>query len=397
MKLGRYSNYDPKRKRQRYPFMSLTDDERLRHVWILGKSGTGKSTFLGNLAAQDFDNGFTLIDPHGDLARELLDHIPPEHVNKTIYFDVADTQHPIGFNPLQPTDNNSLLASMLMDAFSHIWDIGPHTPQLEQILFNAIAAVLEKPNPTFLTLWQFLNTKKHAAKDPVIEQFWREYDSWPQKDKHERTLSTKNKIGQLLSDTTLRHILCQKSPIDFHRILANQEILIVNLNQARLGFRKAALLGTLLITQLHHAALQRQDRTLYPLYCDEFHSFGSTAFVEMLSGIRKFGVAMTLSHQYVDQLTPEMQRALVGTVGTTVAFKLGAFDTKLVQISDYDLANTATYEAVVRTPRDFQQIFTEPIQAKRYGKSDAIINRSRWLAANRDALADKLLRFLETG
>lgn len=294
-------------------------------MWVLGKTGMGKSTFLLNCIAQDIraGRGCFVIDPKGDLALDVLSVVPPPRRRDVIYFDPANTEYPIGFNPLEAK------ASAVMAAFHHLFR-DSWGPQLEQILKAAVLAV--QPHGTLLDV-KFLLTDKRfrerlSISDPLIRNFWREDFSrhMPGREQRERTLSTLNKIRRFLDDPMLRNIVAQRSAFDFAEVIDNNKIFVANLAAGRMGQDNSALLGAFLISSIHSVALARRKRDLFPIYVDEAYLFGSTAFGEMLSILRGFGVSLVLANQYIDQLDPRLQSALIGNVGTTVAFKVGSKD-----------------------------------------------------------------------
>ena len=297
----------------------------------------GKSTFLANSLIQDIraGNGCALFDPHGDLAEQILEYVPPWRRNDVIYFNPADIEYPIGFNPLANVDpdRRPLVVSTVVDALHSLWP-DSWGPQLQMFLEATCGALLEMPGATLPQINLMLTDAKFRAhvlrhvQDVGVRSFWeRDFALMPEREQRERSLSTLNKVGQFLNDFRLRNIVGQpRSGFDIDDILANRKVFIANLAQGELGIGKSRLLGALLIVCFHLAALRRRDRTPFHIAVDEFHSFGASTFADMLSGVRKYGVSLTLANQYVDQLAEPLRAALFGTVGTVVAFSIGVRD-----------------------------------------------------------------------
>ncbi|VUX46325.1 hypothetical protein DF3PA_200007 [Candidatus Defluviicoccus seviourii] len=313
----------------------IVNERRFTHTHVIGKSGVGKSTALERWAIDDILNGeaIAFFDPHGHSAAEILKHVPPDRRRDVIVFDPADRRFPIGFNPLHniARERMPFVASSLVDSFRSLW-ASSWGPQLEQFLYNGIAALLEVPDGTLVGLKFLLTAPAYRrqvlshVRDPLIRDFWAsDFERhMPEREQRERTLSTLNKIGALIADPSLRNIIGQpKSRLRIADIFAGK-ILIVSLAQGELGIRKASLIGSLLLSQIHLGALSNSRP--FHLYIDECHQFGAETLVEMLSGIRKFNVSLVLAHQYLDQLSPALRSALLGTVGTTVAFRVGTSD-----------------------------------------------------------------------
>lgn len=323
----------------------------------------GKSTFLANSFIQDIraGNGCALFDPHGDLAEQILEYVPPWRRNDVIYFNPADIEYPIGFNPLANVepDRRPLVVSTVVDALYSLWP-DSWGPQLQMFLEATCGALLEMPGATLPQINLMLTDAKFRAhvlrhvKDIGVRSFWeRDFALMPEREQRERSLSTLNKVGQFLNDFRLRNIVGQpKSGFDIDDILANRRVFIANLAQGELGIGKSRLLGALLIICFHLAALRRRDRTPFHIAVDEFQSFGASTFADMLSGIRKYGVSLTLANQYVEQLAEPLSAALFGTVGAIVAFSIGARDAQRLSpqllLKENDLIDQKPHSAIVR-------------------------------------------------
>lgn len=399
MQLGTFRRYNSRRRRFTSPFFDLPDENRLTHLWVVGKTGMGKSTFLLNCIVQDLraGRGCCLIDPKGDLAKEVLTVIPPFRRKDVVYFDPADIDYPIGFNPLEAT------ASAVMAAFHHLFR-DSWGPQLEQILKAAILAV--RPTGTLLDI-KFLLTSRSfrervAITDPLVHDFWtRDFARhMPEKEQRDRTLSTLNKVRQFLDEPMLRNIVAQPSAFDLGDIIDRGGIFIANLAAGRLGQDNAALLGAFLISSLYSAALARDRRDLFPIYVDEAYLFGSAAFAEMLSILRSFGISLTLANQYLGQLDPRLRSALLGNVGTTVAFKLGSEDAEALapgfDCKPSDFMLLPPHEALVRIGDRTIELAMQAAAAKRYPSGpDRIMRQCRnQLARSRQTIERSIATFI---
>jgi energy-coupling factor transporter ATP-binding protein EcfA2 len=383
---------------------SLQHADRHQHVYIVGKSGTGKSTLVRNMVIQDIEagQGVGIIDPHGDLALDLLDHIPPSRTRDVIYFNPADRNHPVGFNLLRtvPPDRRHLVASGLVGAFKNVWG-DSWGPRLEYILYGCIAALASVENATLLGAQRMLTDERYRrwvlrqVDDPMVRSFWEvEIAGYDKRLLSEAVAPLQNKIGQLVMSPILRNILGQvRSRIDLRFVMDNRRIFIANLSKGHLGEDKANLLGSMLVTAFQLAAMGRadvpeHDRTDWFLYVDEFQSFATDAFASILSEARKYRLSLTLSHQYTSQLEQPIRDAVFGNVGTMVSFRVSESDARILDrefggheglAAFTDLAN---YEARVRPlvgglhPNPFL-LYTHPPVGNRHGRSSAIIRRSR--------------------
>ncbi|MBZ0149278.1 MAG: type IV secretion system DNA-binding domain-containing protein [Pseudorhodoplanes sp.] len=296
----------------------LTHDDRRRHLYLIGKSGTGKSTLLFNLMLADLalGRGFALLDPHGDLARDVADATPSHRTNDVLYFDPADLSHPVAFNPLErvPLDQRPLVSAHIVAAFKHLWG-DSWGPRLEYILGNSLRLLLDAPGTTLLGLPRLLVDDTYRKRllatcaDPVISAFWtREFAEYQERFVTEAISPIQNKIGALLSPPVLRNIIGQKrSTIDIPAIMNSGRILVVNLSKGKLGEGPAHLLGAFLATAFSQAAESRADmreaeRRDFTLYADEFQNFATDSFTSILSEARKWRLSLALAHQFLGQL-----------------------------------------------------------------------------------------------
>ena len=325
----------------------LASEARRRHLYIVGQTGTGKSTLQLNLIAQDLaaGEGLALLDPHGDLAEAVLLHIPRDRINDLVYVNPADSERPIGFNPLSavPEDLKPIVADGVVSAFRHVW---PESwgPRLDYILTNAVRALLDVPGGTLLMLPRLLIDEnfrvqlvdQHVA-DPFVRSFWlSEYASYGDHFRAEAISPIQNKVGKALIEPRLRNMLAQpRSTITLRRLMDERAIVICNLAKGRLGEGTSHLLGALLTTTIAQAALSRADQTpaerqTFHLYADEFQSFATDSFALILSEARKYGLTLTVAHQYLDQLPDKLRAAVFGNVGSMIACRTGASDAPII-------------------------------------------------------------------
>lgn len=325
----------------------LGSEERRRHLYVIGQTGTGKSTLLLNLIAQDLvaGQGLALLDPHGDLAEAVLHHIPRGRSNDLVYINPADVARPIGFNPLSrvPEDLKPLVADGIVSAFRHVWP-DSWGPRLDYILTNAVRALLDVPGATLLMLPRLLIDDAYRAGlfnrhpgDPVVRSFWiNEYAGYNDRFRAEAISPIQNKVGKALIEPRLRNMLAQpKSSFTLRRLMDEGAVVVCNLSKGRLGESVAHLLGALLTTSIAQAALSRADipaerRNPFHFYADEFQSFATDSFSLILSESRKYALTLTIAHQYLDQLPEHLRAATFGNVGSMIACRVGANDAQLV-------------------------------------------------------------------
>jgi hypothetical protein len=362
--LGRTNFRDHRR-----PF-GIRPDDRRRHLYVVGKTGMGKSTLLLNLLSSDIvsGRGCCLVDPHGDLAEALLAHVPPKRTNDVILFDAGDQNHPLAFNPLADCDPQArpLVASGMLAAFKKLYG-DSWGPRLEHIFRNCLLALLEMPDASLVSLVQLLGDAGYRrsivnrVRDPVVRAFWlNEFAGMPAKFQAEAIAPIQNKVGQFVSSPLLRHILGQShSTIDLRQIMDRGQVLIVNLSKGRVGEDASSLLGSLLITSLQLAAMSRADvredqRPDFHLYVDEFQHFATESFASVLSEARKYRLSLTLANQYLSQMDETTAAAVFGNVGSLVSFQVGAADAETLAaqlgapVTPQDLLALPKYEAYAR-------------------------------------------------
>lgn len=325
----------------------IKTDDRRKHVYIIGKTGMGKSTLQENMIISDIRAGYgvAVVDPHGDLVEKVINFIPPERINDTVYFNPADTDNPIAFNILENVEPQykNLIASGLVGVFKKIW-ADSWGPRLEYILMNTILALLEYPGSTLLGITRMLVDKAYRRKvvsrltDPIVKAFWvDEYANYNERFRSEAISPIQNKVGQFLSSSIIRNIVGQpKSTIDMRKIMDEKKILLMNLAKGKMGEENSALMGAMMITKLQLAAMSRADipeeeRKDFYLYVDEFQNFATQSFANILSEARKYRLSLIVAHQYIEQLGEEVRAAVFGNVGTMVIFRIGAEDAEFVE------------------------------------------------------------------
>lgn len=342
----------------------IKTDDRRRHLYIIGKTGMGKTVLQENMVMSDImaGHGVCYVDPHGDTAEKILDYIPSNRINDVVYFNPADMEFPVGFNILETVNDNQkhLVASGLMGVFKKIWpDVW--SPRMEYILLNCVLALLDYPGATLLGINRLLVDLEYRERviakirDPIVKTFWvAEFSNWEVKYQTEAIAPIQNKVGQFLSASIVRNIVSQvKSTIDVRKIMDEGKIFIVNLSKGRIGEENMRLLGGMLISRLSMAAMERVDmpeneRRDFYLFVDEFQNFANESFASILSEARKYRLSLTVAHQYVEQLTEEVQAAVIGNVGTILAFRVGSTDAEFLE---KEFSPTFTVEDLVNLPK----------------------------------------------
>lgn len=358
--------------------------DRRRHLYVVGKTGMGKSKLLELLMYSDIHagRGFAILDPHGDLAEQILKYIPNNRINDVIYYNPADEVHPIGFNPLEVTDR--AFYQQVVTGFTAIFKklfISGWNPRLEHILRFITLALLETRGASVVDIPRLLINKTYRQdvisqiQDPVVKDFWtHEFASWNEKYDNEAIIPILNKVSELTSSPLMRNTLGQKkSGFSVNDVMDQRKILIANLSSGKLGEENSAFLGSMLVTQIQQAAMSRANlpedkRNDFLLYVDEFQNFATTAFATILSEARKYRLSLTIAHQYIDQLGPEIQKTVFGNIGSLITFRVGAGDARFLE-SEYapafkveDLMNLDVRQIAVKMAID--GITTEPFSAQ---------------------------------
>ncbi len=326
-------------------FGSLRQD-RGRHIYVLGQTGVGKTKILELMCLSDifYDQGFAVIDPHGDFALNMLSFIPERRVKDVVYFNPADTNYPIGFNPLEVTDPTfkTQTSSELVGVMKRLFD--SWGPRLEYILRYTILALLDFPNSTILDITRMLTEKKFRdavisyIEDPVVKTFWTtEFASWNEKFATEAVAPVLNKVGAFTANPMIRNIVGQpKSTFNIREIMDNGKILVMNLSRGLVGEDNAAILGSMMVTKIQLATMSRADipedqRRPFYLYVDEFQNFATDSFAVILSEARKYQLCLTVANQYISQMEQTVRDAVFGNVGSIISFRVSPDDSNFLQ------------------------------------------------------------------
>ncbi len=413
-------------RNRQVPFGIKVDDRR-RHMYVIGKTGMGKTTMMENMVIQDIrnGNGVCFIDPHGDSIQKILDFVPNDRINDVVYFNPADLEHPIAFNILESVESRykHLVASGLMGVFTKIW-ASMWSSRMEYILNNTILALLDSPGNTMLGIVRMYVDKKYRKKivdnikDPMVKAFWvEEFANYAEKYRTEAVAPIQNKVGQFLSSAVIRNIVGQpKSTLDLRDIMDNRKILLMDLSKGKVGEDNSALLGAMIITKLQLAALSRVDvpeteRKDFYLYVDEFQNFVTDSFATILSEARKYRLNLTMGHQYIGQLTPDnnnkVRDAVFGNVGSMVVFRVGAADAEFLEtefeptFTPTDIVNLPKYNVILKLM--INGVSSDPFTAQTIpvdeswftGNGEKVIKVSRERYANpREEVEEKISRWM---
>jgi CxxC-x17-CxxC domain-containing protein len=402
----------------------IKTDDRRRHVYVIGKTGMGKTTLIENMVMADIyaGHGVGLVDPHGDFAEHVVECIPSNRINDVIYFNPSDMDFPVGFNILEAVEESHkhLVASGLMGVFKKIWpDVW--SARMEHIMNNCIMSLLDYPGSTLLGINRLLTNKSFRArvvasiKDPVVKSFWvEEYNVWEDKFRKEAIAAIQNKVGQFLSASIIRNMLAQvKSTINIRSIMDNRQILIMNLAKGRIGEDNSKLLGGMLITKIQLAAMERVDtpekeRQDFYLYVDEFQNFATQSFANILSEARKYRLNLIVAHQYIEQLDEEYVRpAIFGNVGTIIVYRVGAKDAEFMEnefmptFTIQDLVNLTKFQIYLKLMID--GVSSNPFSANTLppfalitGNGEKVIKVSRErYAVPRSVIEEKVVKWSE--
>ena len=320
--------------------------DRLSHMYVIGKTGVGKSTMLETLAWQDFEagRGFALVDPHGDLAEELASRMTRAGSDRVTYLNASDPWQPFGYNPLRRVrdDKIPLAVSGLLETLKKIWP-DAWGVRMEHVLRNTLYALLERDGSTLPDILAFYTDEKYrkdvvcGIKNEVVKRFWTdEFENYPARMRAEACAPIQNKLGALLSDPTLHRILVAPTiDLHFRKLMDEGQILLVNVSKGRLGEQSALVLGSLIVSTIGLAAFSRAEtptdaRRPFILYLDEFHNFTTLMLASVMSELRKYGVGLVLAHQYMHQLEPDIRHAVLGNAGTIISFRVGPEDATIL-------------------------------------------------------------------
>jgi len=382
----------------------IKKDDRRRHIYAVGKSGTGKSTMIANMAIDDLKkrHGLAVIDPHGDLSEILLDYIPSYRINDVCYLNPADKKYPFSINILEVDDPTQaeLVASGIVSIFyklyAHSWG-----PRMEYILRNTLLTLAQTPHTTLVDVPRILSHKKFRDKvveqlqDQVLKDFWlKEYNKMPDRLREEAINPILNKVGQFVTSPLIRSLIGQpKSTINLERIMNEGKVIILNLSQGRLGEDNAALLGAMLITKIQLAAMNRvnipeEQRLDFYLFVDEFQNFATRAFIKILSEARKYRLNLCLANQYMAQIDEDVQKAILGNAATLISFLVGAEDAHILErefggvYTEQDLVGLSNFQIVTKlavdnlTSRPFFA-YTLPLPVSKNQNREKVIRVSR--------------------
>ncbi|OHA51409.1 MAG: hypothetical protein A3A97_01010 [Candidatus Terrybacteria bacterium RIFCSPLOWO2_01_FULL_40_23] len=380
-------------------------DDRRRHMYVIGKTGMGKTTMLENMVISDMQSGkgVAVVDPHGEFAEKMIDFVPRERIDDVIYFDPGDQDFPIAFNAIEHVEPKyrHLIADGLVGVFQKLW-AETWGPRLEYVLRNAILALMEYPDSTLLGIMRILVDKEYrkvvvaSIKDPVVRSFWvDEYSRYPDKFQAEAIAPIQNKVGQFLTSPLIRNIVGQaKTAINLRDVMDNEKILILNLSKGKVGEASSRLLGAMMITKLQLAAMSRIDtpedqRKDFYLYVDEFQNFATTSFINILSEARKYRLNLILAHQYIEQLDETVSAAVFGNIGTLAVFRVGAADAEVLEpefmpgFTKEDLVNLGKYRIYLKLMIDglaskpFSALTLSPMPKPSESYREEIIRKTR--------------------
>lgn len=419
-----FAETDARNKRMRF---GIKAKDRTRHVYIIGKTGMGKSTLLENMAVQDIQNGdgMAFIDPHGKTADLLLEYVPKERVRDVIYIAPFDTEFPISFNVLESVDPHKrhLVVSGLMSTFKKIW-VDAWSARMEYILTNTLLALLEYPGATLLGVNKMLSDKQFRNEviskitDPSVKSFWtKEFANYTERMAQEAVPAIQNKVGQFTANPLIRNMIGQStSSFDFREAMDSRKIMIINLSKGKIGDENMKLLGGLLVTKLYLAAMSRADvpdRVMknlpnFYLFVDEFQNFANASFADILSEARKYKLNLTIAHQYIEQMDETVRAAVFGNVGTMITFRVGATDAEALekeympQFTTEDLVNLGFAQVYMKlmidglTSQPFSAVTMPPIPHPESSFIQDIIAASReQFAKPREEVEKQIVLFHE--
>ncbi len=341
--------------------IGIYDEDRLKHTYVIGKTGTGKSKFLSNLMIQDLQKGkgIAVLDPHGDLIEDIMMYIPEYRKQDVIIFDPTDEEYPFCFNPLdiKKTESKQILAKGFIDIFKKFFGSN-WNPRLEHVLRMVFLALLDKKDATLFDIIRALTDKDFRyemiteIQDNVVKNFWtQEFAAWSQQFNTEAIMPILNKVWQILSIDVLRNIFStHKNKLDLRDVMDTEKILLIKLPKWKLQEEIMGFLGAMFVTKIYQAAMSRQSiassqRKGFYLYIDEFQNFTTDTFSEILSESRKYGLSLCVAHQFLKQIPPNISDALFGNVGTLISFRVSSDDAIFLEkqfdtfLGTYDLSN----------------------------------------------------------
>ncbi len=424
---GEISLFGKTKFRHTEKIFGIKPDDRRRHMYVVGKTGMGKTNLIQNMAIQDIHagRGVAIIDPHGELAEECLKAVPSHRIGDVIYFNPSDREFSVGFNLLDCRDPEmrDLVASGVVGVFQKLW-ASSWGVRLENTLRHAVLSLLEYSDATLLGVLRMLVDEKYRdkiidnEKDPVVRMFWlKQFREYAPRFRVEVVESVQNKVSQFLANSLMRNILSQpRSAFDLRETMDSRKILIANLAKGKIGDDNSALLGAMLVSKMQMAAMARADtpeekRHDFYLYVDEFQNFATQSFATILSEARKYRLNLVMAHQYIAQLDEDLQNAVFGNVGTLITFRVGPMDTAVLgkmftpTFSEMDLMNLAKYHIYVKLTIDgvasdpFSAVTLEPPAARNSKNTlEKIIRTSRErYGTRRQVVEEKITRWSGMG
>lgn len=409
----------------------IKQKDRRQHMYVIGKTGTGKTTLLENMALQDIHSGrgIGIIDPHGEFVERILAQVPSHRINDVVYFNPVDADYPMGFNVLEVPDPQykHLVVSDLLGIFTKIW-AGVWSARMEYIMQNCILALLDTPGTTLLGIPRLLVDKDYrqkivtSVKDPVVRSFWvHEFETWREQFRSEAIVPIQNKVGQFLNTSFIRNIVGQpKSTLNISEIMNEGKVLLVNVSKGKIGEDNSQLLGAMIITKIQLAAMERvriseEERRDFYLYVDEFQNFATDSFASILSEARKYRLNITIAHQYTGQLVTDVSTrvrdAVFGNVGTMITFRVGATDAEFLEkefspeFMEQDLINQPNHHVYLKlmvdgvASRPFSAATLPPIPYQRDPEAlEKIVKISRErYASPREEVEERIARWSGIG
>ncbi len=401
----------------------IKNSDRTRHIYVIGKTGMGKSTLIENMAIQDVleGNGLCFIDPHGSAIETILEYIPEERVEDVIYVAPFDTENPISFNVMEDVgpERRHLVAQGLLSAFKKIWGEDTFSDRMEHITSNCLLALLEYPGSTILGITRILTDndfRKEVVshiKDPSVRSFWvNEYGKWDERYRKEAGAAILNKVGQFTSNPLIRNIVGQeKSSFDFRKLMDEKKILLVNLSIGQVGEQNANLLGAMITTKIFLGAASRADVSKdvleklpnFYLYIDEFQNLANDSFAGILAQSRKYKLSLILAHQYIEQMPESVKDAVFGNVGTMIVFRIGSADAEIFEqefspeFTSEDLVNLGFTQIYLKLmidgigSRPFSATTLPPMVKPEISfKDEAIVSSRRIFAKKKEEVSEKI-------
>jgi len=360
----------------------ITAKDRMRHTYIIGKTGVGKSELLKEMVKQDIKAGYgvCVIDPHGDLVEDVLRYIPPERAEEVIYFDPSDTQRPMGLNIMEAysEEQKHFITTAIINLMYKLYDpqrTGIIGPRFEHAVRNAMLTVMSEPGTTFVEVVRVLTDPKYVqeilpkVQDPIVRRYWTDQIAQTSDFHKSEVLDyIVSKFGRFVTNKTMRNIIGQsKSAFDFRKVMDEGKILLINLSKGKLGEENSSFLGLVLVPKILVSAMSRQEvpeeaRRDFYLYVDEFQNFATPDFATILSEARKYHLALTVANQFIGQMEEEVKNAVFGNVGTLISFRLGVTDASYIQrefqpvFSESDLINVERFHAYMKTTVDNEPV-----------------------------------------